>query len=293
MEIHQLKTFMTVAQEGTITRASEMLYLSQPAVSAHIKAMEESLGLTLFERTPKGMTLTSDGQAMLIKAEQVLDAHKEFLGEALKLKGRLSGTLTLGAAGEAGTEAMAKLITRLAEYYPDIRVGIRQGTSIQIQEFIRNGELDAGFYNDIGEHNDSLLTTEVSSFGIYLAAQPGFVDRSEPLNWSSLGKLPWICPSTATCCGRIAEQLFEEHGFRPAKIISIDNEKVTQTLITGGIGIGLLHENTVRQGQLNGQIELICEVQQSISVQFAVLKNKAHSPLLNAIMSTVKSITSE
>ena len=51
MDIHQLRTFVTVAREGSITRSAELLHLSQPAVSAHIKAMEELLGLTLFERT--------------------------------------------------------------------------------------------------------------------------------------------------------------------------------------------------------------------------------------------------
>jgi DNA-binding transcriptional LysR family regulator len=65
MEIHQLKTFVTVAREGSITRASELLYLSQPAVSAHIKAIEDTLGLALFERTPRGMSLTADGARLL------------------------------------------------------------------------------------------------------------------------------------------------------------------------------------------------------------------------------------
>lgn len=58
MEIYQLRTFVTIAKEGSITRASELLFLSQPAVSAHIKAMEDELGLVLFERTPRGMSLT-------------------------------------------------------------------------------------------------------------------------------------------------------------------------------------------------------------------------------------------
>lgn len=56
MEISLLKTFVTVARAGTITRASELLHLSQPAVSAHIKLFEETLGIVLFERTARGMT---------------------------------------------------------------------------------------------------------------------------------------------------------------------------------------------------------------------------------------------
>ena len=103
MEIHQLKTFVAVAREGSITRASERLYLSQPAVSAHIKAIEETLGLTLFERTPRGMSVTGDGQRLLVKAELALAAHRKLIGEATRLKGRLTGRLRLGAAGDSST----------------------------------------------------------------------------------------------------------------------------------------------------------------------------------------------
>src|SRR5262249_5123871 len=65
--------------EGSITRARSVLHLSQPAVSAHIKAMEDALGLSLFERTTRGMSLTSDGQRLLAKAEQKLAAHQELM----------------------------------------------------------------------------------------------------------------------------------------------------------------------------------------------------------------------
>ena len=59
MEIYQLRTLLAVAREGSITRAFERLFLSQPAISAHIKAMEDELGIALFERTPRGMSLTA------------------------------------------------------------------------------------------------------------------------------------------------------------------------------------------------------------------------------------------
>jgi len=66
MDIYQLKTLVAVAREGSVTRASEVLHLSQPAVSAHIKAIEDALDLVLFERTPRGMTLTRDGERLLV-----------------------------------------------------------------------------------------------------------------------------------------------------------------------------------------------------------------------------------
>jgi len=139
MEIHQLKTFVAVAREGSITRASERLYLSQPAVSAHIKAIEETLGLTLFERTPRGMSVTGDGQRLLVKAELALAAHRELIDEATRLKGRLTGRLRLGAAGNSSTAALGRFLTVLSERCPEVEVALRHGTSFEVLHGILSG----------------------------------------------------------------------------------------------------------------------------------------------------------
>jgi molybdate transport repressor ModE-like protein len=118
MDIYQVRTFVTVAQEGSITRASELLFLSQPAVSAHIKAMEDELGLVLFERTPRGMSLTGHGTKLLTKAEQLLAMHRDLLDEARRITGRVSGKLRLGSNRSTSAQVMGKLLTRLSETCP-------------------------------------------------------------------------------------------------------------------------------------------------------------------------------
>lgn len=286
MEIHQLKTLVTVAREGSITRAAERLYLSQPAVSAHIKAIEETLGLTLFERTHKGMSLTNDGQRLLVKAEQILSVHREFIEEAASIKGRVSGKLHIGAGGNASTEILSQLLIRLSEHFPEVEVVVHQyGTSIDIQKGIRDARLDAGFYSEVGETDATFMAIEVSRFGIFLAAPVGLVPISQSLDWSELVKLPWICPTSSTCCGRAAERLFQEHGIQPKQIISIDNESVTQTLVAGGAGIGLLHASSAKDTLSDGEVELLCEVQSTVRVLFAHLSSRNRDPLLKAVSS--------
>jgi len=285
VEIHQLKTLVAVAHEGSITRASEHLYISQPAVSAHIKAIEETLGLTLFERTSRGMSLTSDGQQILVKAEQILSAHRELLEEATHIKGRLTGKVRLGTACHACTEVVGHLLTTLSERYPEVEVVLQHGNSFDILNGIRNGALDAGFYNEASKSDADLTTMEISRFGIYLAAPPGLVATKQPLDWPALAELPWICPTSSTCCGQAAEHLFMEHQIRPKRIISIDREHVTRTLITGGVGIGLLHADTAREAESCGDVELIHEIEKPIRVLFAHLANRSQDPLLSAVCS--------
>lgn len=74
MELYQLKAFLTVAKEGNLSRAADRLCLSSPAVSAQVKALEEELGVLLFHRTPKGMTVTDVGKRLLLEAEAAVAA---------------------------------------------------------------------------------------------------------------------------------------------------------------------------------------------------------------------------
>ncbi|WP_437965753.1 LysR family transcriptional regulator [Sorangium sp. So ce260] len=288
MDIYQLKTFVAVAREGSITRASALLHLSQPAVSAHIKAIEDALGLAVFERTSRGMSLTRDGERLLVKAEQALAAHQELMDEATLIKGHLAGKLRLGACSNSNNEAVGRLLAVLSERCPDVEVVLKHGTSLEILAGIRNGSLDAGFYNESGELDPELATIEVSRFNIYVVAPPGLVAFSGRPGWRSLADLPWIYPTLSACCGRAAESLFKMNQIRPKRIISVDRNDVTRTLIAGGTGVGLLHADTAKEAQARGEVELLFECQTLVRVLFAHLASRAQDPLLAAAASIIR-----
>jgi DNA-binding transcriptional LysR family regulator len=291
MEIYQLRTFFAVAREGSITRASERLFLSQPAVSAHIKAIEDTLDVKLFERTPRGMNLTNVGQRLLAKTEHTLGAHRELLEEAARFKGSLTGKLRLGAGSNASIDSVARLLSDISYRWPQVEVILQHGTSLDVLNGLRNGSLDAGFYNETNEPGPDLITIEVSHFAIYVAASPGVVAPSKQVDWHCLSELPWVYPTCSICCGNVAENLFKTHNFRPKRIISIDHENVTRSLLAGGIGVGLLHEDCAADAKLCGEVEIICEAQQSVRVLFTHLADREHDPLLNAVRAIVRPLS--
>ncbi len=295
MDIYQLKTFVAVAREGSITRASEVLHLSQPAVSAHIKAIEDALGLALFDRTPRGMSLTREGERLLTKAEQTLAAHQELMGEATRIKGRLTGKLRLGAGSNSNHEVIGRFLIALAEHYPEVEVALKHGTSVDILSGLRNGSLDAGFYNEAGDPDPALATVGVSEFRISVVARPGLVatSRGRGPDWSALAEVPWIYPTSSACCGRTAESLFKLHRFRPKRIISVDREDVTRALVAGGIGVGLLHADTVKTAAAQGEVEALIEAPTLVRVLFAHLASRAQDPVLTAAASILSRASGE
>lgn len=280
MDIHQLKTFVAVAREGTITRASEVLHLSQPAVSAHIKAIEDAFDVVLFDRTSRGMTLTKDGERLLAKAEQALGAHQAFVDEASRMKGSLTGKLRLGAGSNTRHETLGKLMTTLAERGPDLEVVLKHGSSAEILAGLRNGSLDAGFYNESATPDADLVTLEVSRFGIHLASAPGLLPASTTPDWAALAELPWIYPPTSACCGRTAERIFEAHRIRPKRIVSVDREHVTRSLVAGGLGVGLLHADTAVEAEARNEVSLLFETDAVVRVVFAHLASRRGDPVL-------------
>ena len=288
MDIHQLKTFVAVAREGSITRASELLHLSQPAVSAHIKAIEDAVGLALFDRTPRGMSLTHEGRRLLAKAEQTLAAHRDLMEEATRIKGRLIGKLRLGAGSNSKHEAPGRLVTLLAERCPEVEVTLEHGTSRDVLAGLRSGSLDAGFYNEPGEPDPELATLEVSRFGIWVAAPAGLGAAAGAPDWSALAEQPWIYPTASACCGRAAESVFEAQRIRPKRVISVDREELTRTLIAGGTGVGLLHADTAEQARARGEVVLICEAPLVVRVLFAHLASRAQDPLVAAAASIMR-----
>lgn len=285
MDILHLKTFACVARAGSITRAAERLFLSQPAVSAHIKGMEDDLGLALFDRTARGMRLTSHGQRILAMAEHTIASHRALIDEAAMLKGRLACRLRIGigVGGQSDTALIGRLLRRFAEHHPDVEVSLEYGSSSTTLAAIRSGVLDAGFYNEARTPGDDLATREMARFPIYLAAPAGMIDPDVPLDWAALGELPWIFAPASLCCGGAAEQLFQAHQFRPRRIISIDHESVMRPMLAQRLGIGLLHGDSALEAQRQGEVDLLCVAHPAVSQLFAHLASRAQEPLFGAI----------
>lgn len=286
MQIHQIETFVVVARAGSITRASEELHLSQPAVSAHVKAIEEELGLALFERTSRGMSLTDDGRRLLDKAQLALEAHRGLLDEAARIKGRIRGRLRIGGGANSSTEALVgRLVTTLSERHPEVEIGLVHADSNAVVAGIRDGTLDAGFYN-AGEHPEPGLTTiEVARFGVYLAAPVGLA--SSPPDWRALEDVPWIRPDADSCCGRAVDRLFAEHGIRPRRIVNVDRVSATRALVAGGVGVGLLHADIAEVAEANGELELVCRADAEVRVLFGYLSRRADDPLVQTVAAVV------
>src|SRR5438477_1936630 len=146
MELNQLRAFVEIAKVGQLTRAAERLHLSQPALSGQLKALEETLGVSLFERSSSGMALTPGGRSLLGEAENILAAIQQLKQAAQHLRGRPAGRLSLGTVLDPATLRLGDFLARAIESYPLIDIELHQIFSGAAIAGVRDGSLDASFY---------------------------------------------------------------------------------------------------------------------------------------------------
>ena len=118
MELYQLRSFAAVAELGHLTRAADRLHISQPALSAQIKALEDELGVPLFERLSSGMELTAAGRRLLPEAHKVVAAAQVLRSHASAFKGEVAGRVRVGTVSDPEFIRIADLLAQAVVAYP-------------------------------------------------------------------------------------------------------------------------------------------------------------------------------
>lgn len=183
MDLQQLRTFTVIAQEGSLARASAQLFLSQPAISAQIKALESELRVKLFDRTPKGMTLTFAGKSLLHEATNALIAANNVSAKAQYFRqNAVSGEFKLGTISEPIVLRLGEFLATLIEKYPELRLSLSQGISGDISSRILNREIHAGYV--IGEpQNPKISSIKIAPITLRVVAPAKWKDRLSDATW--------------------------------------------------------------------------------------------------------------
>lgn len=289
MELYQLKTFLVVAEEGHLTRASERLHASQPTVSAHIKALEEDLETRLFIRTPKGMRLTEAGERLRHKAASVLHAARDLKIEARNMGGELVGDLSLGLNTDAEYLRIVPLLNSLGEEHPKIILQLQQRASTSVQDAIRQGTLDCGFIFGAPRHTDvHAFQLEITQF--YVAVPDIWKDRIAG-GLEALAELPWIMDPSDNPVQKLIEPFFATRNIKPATQLEVDGDEVIRVLVAAGKGVSFLRENEVEAANRIGQeVHVIAFDELSIELNFVYLNRRDQDPVMQAVIDHVKKV---
>lgn len=286
MELYQLRSFAAVAELGHLTRAAERLHVSQPAVSAQIKALEDEWGLPLFERAATGMTLTPAGARLLPLASRVIGAASELRSQATSLVGEVSGHLRVGTLADPAFLRLADLLARAIDRHPLLHLELRHEVTGEAFEKVQSGELDASFYYGSLRH-PAVAAIALRAVDYVVAVPAAWSDRLARGNWDNVADLPWVMTPAISSHHALARSLFAEHGRVPETTVEADHESVVRSLVVAGVGAGLMREDLAAEAERAGQVVVWPGARRSTTLQFIHLRERTDDPAIAALVELV------
>ena len=281
VELNQLKAFITVAEEGHLTRAADRLFTSQPAISAKLKALEETLGISLFTRSSKGMTLTPAGERLLEQARSILEASNQMLADATSIQGAIIGRLSIGINSDLSFLKLPELLADSAKHSPDLQLSFINGMSGDNLIDVRKGKLDTGFFfgpcTTLDVHTFHLADIETS-----LLAPKKWADKVSYASLEDLANMPWIYTTDRCPFYKLKEALFKDSNLEPSKTVFVDSEDAIRELVKAEAGIALLRKSDAEKAEADGWGVQWKGRTPKISLGVAVSPQRLQDPLINA-----------
>ncbi len=170
MELRVLRYFLAVAREGSFTKASNVLHVTQPALSKQIMDLEGELDCKLFVRGSHSVRLTEDGFLLKRRAEEILEIEERTISEFTRNRSDVSGEIYIGAGETNGIKAVAEVAKQLREKYPAITFDFQSGNAEDIMERLDKGLLDFGLIiqpADISKYGSVILPNK-DTWGIIM-----------------------------------------------------------------------------------------------------------------------------
>ncbi|MCC7549804.1 MAG: LysR family transcriptional regulator [Burkholderiales bacterium] len=289
MELYQLRSFVTVAQVGHLTRAAEKLHISQPALSGHIRALEDEFEVVLFERSPAGMQLTASGRRLLAAAERTLAAAQALRNEARAIRGAVSGSVSVGTLSDPEFQRLGQFAAATMERHPLLQLHFQREVSGEAFEDVRDGRLDASFY--YGERSDPGIVSVRLTRVVYRVVAPmEWADRLENAGWAEIEREPWILTPSISSHWQLANELFRAHGVSPAKVVEADDENLISSLVASNMGMALMREDLALEKARARQVVLWKDVRLTTSLQFIHLRSRAQDPAIRALVEVLHDI---
>jgi len=239
MEIDQLKTFVAGAAFGGFRRAAEVLFISQPAVSARIKALEHSLGVALFERGRERLVLSAAGRALRPQAEQLLHAVAAARQAVQETRGAAAGTLHIAAALSICTYLLPDVLKRFKAAHAKVTITVRAGHSKEVLEMVLRGEAEIGLARSL--HHPLIETESLGDDPLILVAHRAHVPtRARRARLEEMADWPLVFFDRGSSDWTLSHGLFRRAGLVPNVVLEVETIEAAKRMVERGLGLAFL-----------------------------------------------------
>lgn len=235
MSIRDLKTFLAIANAGSFVAAARSVYRTQSAVTAQIQALEEQLGLTLFDRSTRPPTLTDEGRSFLPKVLNVVAEYDRLFSEPQTEY--LRGNLRFGVVPSVITGLTPRVLVMLRDRYPGLHVELAMGLSAELADRVRRNLLDVALVSDPLEKGFSLQWSPFLREPLVLVAP---IDAPVQPVQDLLEKYPFIRYTRHAWVGQLIEKQLKHQKLKVHETMMLDTLEAIIGMVHAGIGVSIV-----------------------------------------------------
>jgi DNA-binding transcriptional LysR family regulator len=277
MEDHKLRVFCTVAETRSFSKASEIIHLTQPAVSLQIQALEETYETKLFDRSSSTVMLTPAGEVLYKFAKEILTLYAQADKDIGEITGLVKGSISIGASTTVGNYLLPLVISDFKRKNPKIKIHLQVGNTKRIVELLNAGNLDLGIVEgEVSKYkiiSEKLLADEL----VLIVPTHHVWAKKKDLSMLDLIKEPYISREEGSGTRQVIEKHLNKKG------ITIQNMNITTILgsteaikeaVESGIGVSIVSKWAVRREYKYGSIKPLKFKEGKLLRDFSLVFNK-------------------
>ncbi|MCH6264761.1 MULTISPECIES: LysR family transcriptional regulator [Neobacillus] len=255
MHYEELKTFVTLAEVKNFTKTAELLLMSQPSVSLHIKNLEKEFQTKLFLRSPKFLQITPTGEILYERAKQMITIYEQTRQDILEHQDSIKGELIIGASFTIGEYILPALLIDLQKDYPELDLHVVIGNTEEIAQSVKLYKVDIGLIE--GHTNEKELSVHpfMEDELFVVSSNNHELARKKGVTMADLQNQTWVTRENGSGTREYLNHVIRSNGLKVKSFLTISSSQGIKETLINGMGLSLLSgsiiDREVKQGLLS------------------------------------------
>ncbi|KAA9028396.1 LysR family transcriptional regulator [Niallia endozanthoxylica] len=257
MHYEELKTFVTLAEVKNFTKTAEILLMSQPSVSLHIKNLEKEFQTKLFLRSPKILKITPTGEILYDRAKQMITIYEQTKQDILEHQNSIKGELKIGASFTIGEYILPALLYDMQKKYPELELQVTIGNTEEIVQSVRLFQVDIGLIE--GHTNEKELTVHpfLQDELFIVASNHHELTRKKNVTMAELQNQEWVVREVGSGTREYFNHVIRSNGLKVKSLLSISSNQGIKEMLIHGMGISLLSRSVIQRDLEHRSLSII------------------------------------
>lgn len=245
MDLYQLRGFYEIARERSFTRAAEKLFLTQPAISLQIKALEAELGESLLDRNRRQIRLTAAGEVLFEHVRHIFAHLETARNDIAALREELRGRLVIGTSDTNCTYILPSVLSQYRQMYPGVELDIRNRMSPEVANLVAADEVDLGLATLPVRHRDLVEGALFVRREVLVCRPDHALAKRKNISLEKVVELPLLALERGSTSRQLLDAAFAERDLRPQIAMELGGIEVMKRFVEIGLGVALVPQVAV------------------------------------------------